>query len=272
MVKYGKTLSDGIRFSIQPKKWLPFFILDSVTLTVFLAFIFSNASLFKEIASQSGGTDSLSATAIASIAVAGIGLFAVFIVYVLIRIYIGGAIIHQSVKPKETKQSWTVAKERYFTMLAVIVIVSLATSVVGGVPYIGWVVSIIVGLLFFFALPPTIVDKKSFDDSIRTSIDLFREKTADVFLSWLLITIVATIIFFIFAVPLLVVSLGIFLPYFITNQSGTGGMEILNMLIQSGWSLYPATLVLVVGYSISNVFSLFAQTNLYQQLKKRKLV
>lgn len=272
MVEYRKTLSDGIRFSIQPKKWLPFFILDSVALTVFLAFIFSNASFFKEIASQSGGADSLSATAIASIAVTGLGLVVMFIVYGLIRLYISGAIIHQSVKPKETKQSWTVAKERYFTLLAVIVIVSIASSIGGMVPYVGWLLSIIIGLVFFFALPPTIVDKKSFDDSIRISIDLFREKTADVFLSWLLITIVATIIFFIFAVPLLVVSLGIFLPYFITLQSGTSGTEIFNMLIQSGWSLYPATLVLVVGIAISHVFNLFAQTNLYVQLKKRKLV
>jgi hypothetical protein len=271
MTDYGKTLGDALRFSVHPRRWMYFFILDLVFFTALFVYLFSNlpavAAMFPS--ASTAGPMAL----VLLIQFAGVSIF-LFIVWFLIRIYIVGALIHQSVNPdfKKIGESWTTAKQRYFSLLVVIILVSVASSIVGAVPYVGWLLSIIVGLIFFFAIPPTIIDKKSFDDSIRISIDLFREKTADVFLTWILLIIMSAIIIIIFSIPALAVLLASLLPVFMGMQGAAAGTGILNKLVQSGWYLYPAALIFLVGFAITSVFSVFFQANMYQQIKKKKLV
>ncbi|UCD02698.1 MAG: hypothetical protein JSV63_02825 [Candidatus Aenigmatarchaeota archaeon] len=265
MVDYGKTLSGAVRFSLLPKRWLPFFILDAAFATSVLAYVLANISVFQSIFAGNA-TDVLVITSILGIVlIFGLG----FIVWVLIKIFISGAVIHQSLKPPEFRQSWTVSKNRYLSLLVVSAIVGIISAIVGMVPYVGWVFSIIVGLMFFFALPPVIVDKMSFDRALNTAYNIFRKKTVDVFIIWLIVAIITGMIIFVFAVPAMLIVLGAMLPQLIGAPGEIGGAEFLSIVVSSGWSLFPAVLIFLVGSSIAAVFGLHAQTHFYMQLRKK---
>ena len=42
---YGKVISNGLRFAVEPKRWLPFFAIDAMALPVILLYVMSNASV-----------------------------------------------------------------------------------------------------------------------------------------------------------------------------------------------------------------------------------
>ena len=268
MVNYGKTLSGAIRFSFGPKRWLPIFVLDAVCFTIALTYLLSNASAFRSI--LSGDVSGiLAVSSIFGVAVIAMTLYAL---WMLVRIYIVGALIHQSVKPKEFPQSWTVSKQRYLSLLAVMVVVGAISWLAGMIPYVGWLASIITGLVFFFAMPPAIVDKMSFDNAIKVSYNLFRNKLTDVFIAWLVIALISSIILFVFVIPVLLVAFGILLPQLIGVSPSSSGTELLMMLISNRWSLVPAALVFLIGTSIVAVFSIYAQTHFYIQLRKKGIL
>jgi len=264
MVDYGKTIGDAFRFSIQPKKWLYFFILDSAVLSVLFAYVLLNTSALSELMSSDATFSSFVTLAA--------GALTLFAVWVLVRIYIIGALIHQSVNPRETKQSWAVSRQKYLSLLLVVLIVLLVTQLTAMVPYVGWIISILTGLMLFFAMPATVIGRMGAADALRTSFSLFREKLSDVVIAWLLISIISSVINLLLALPLIAAALMMMLPYLL-NLETIGGMgQVLSLLISNSWSLVPALLVFLAGFAISNVFTIHAQCNVYLQLKKRKLL
>jgi hypothetical protein len=268
MVEYGKTLSNAFKFSIDPKRWLPFLVLDAVAFLALLAYMIPNVFVLSDvIAAQQSGLMVASQImgVIATVAIA-------FGIWSLVRLYIVGAMIHQSVKPKEYRKSCTVAKERYLSLLAVGVAVGLLSMVVGFVPYVGWLGSIIIGLMFFFAMPAAVAGKLGFSAALSDSLHLFREKLSDVFLAWLVIAVISSIIALIFMIPAFAIAWGALVPALVGLGENPTGTQILSILVSNGWSLAPAGLVFLVGIAITNVFGINAQTNFYLQLKKRKII
>jgi len=262
MVNYGKVLGDSLKFSVAPKRWVPLFALDAVFFTSALAYIIANIFMFKSIVGSGGGGLAVVSTLIGAFLV----LFAVFIIWMLLRIYVAGAIVHQSVKPKEFNKSWAVARQRYLSLLAVVILISVLSLIVGMVPYIGWVLSIIVSIAFLFSIPVVVVRKVSFDDALREGYKIFRKKPGEVFLVWLLITIVSGIIVVIFFTPVILSAWGVFMPMAI---SGGGNFAVLSELVSKGWYLLPSGLVFLVGLAITNVFALCATTRFYPEFKKK---
>lgn len=263
MVNYGKVIGDGLRFAVDPKRWFPFFIIDFVFMTLALVYLSANTLTLLSI----GGTQVQGAAAVAPILSAIIALLGLGIVWFLLKMYVTGAVFHQAVKPKEFDKSWKVARHRYFSLLAVVVAVTVISSIAGAIPYIGWIFSIIVGLMFFFSMPAVIVEKMGFEKSLKDSYRLFKKKTLQVFLSWLIIAIISGIIFVIFTIPLFAVAWNVIFPVLLTNP---GGIEIFTTLINNAWSLFPVLLVLLAGISIGTVFGYYAQAHFYKQLRGRR--
>ncbi len=269
MADYGKVVSEGIRFAFQPKRWVHLFALDAITASVLLSYLLVNANALTVLYSGQAMSEPAVLSSMLGIGVAVSGLF---VVWILIRMYIVGALIYQSVNPGKSRESWRVSKERYLNMIMVTGIVSLASFVAGVVPYVGWAISILAGLAFFFAMPPVIIDRKHFDECLRISVRMFREKTADVAITWLLVTVLSLVLVGIFSIPAFAMALVALLPALIELQGETSGRVFLDMMVNNAWAIYPAILVSLVGFAISNVFSLFFQTNMYRQLSKKKLL
>jgi len=262
MVNYGKVLGGSLKFSVAPKRWVPLFALDAVFFTSALAYIIANIFMFKSIVGSGGGGLAVVSTLIGAFLV----LFAGFIIWMLLRLYVSGAIIHQSAKPKEFNKSWTVSRQRYLSLLAVVILISALSFIVGMVLYIGWILSIIVSIVFLFSIPVVVVKRMSFDDALREGYKIFRKKPGEVFLAWLLITIVSGIIVLIFFTPMVLAAWSVFMPILIGAGGNAAGLLA---LISNGWSLVPFGLVCLVGLAITNVFALCAVTRFYPEFKKK---
>ena len=271
MASYGDILMNAIRFSIHPRRWLPFFILDSVFLLAAVGLILTNMSDILGMSNMGMGMGN-NAAPMAVLYMVNLGLIMIsgFVVWSLIRLWISGAVIHQSVKPKEFGNSWGVAKSRFFSLLAVTIIVGLISGVVGVVPYIGWVLSIIVGLAFLFAMPAVVVKRLGFENSLRESYRIFRNKPFTVFLIWLAMAIISIIITIIFLIPLFMTVWGIVAPFLFQASSATIASLLLMSLMQNVWMLVIGMEVLLVGVAISSTFTLKAETDFYLKLRKRK--
>ncbi len=269
MAEYGKALSGALRFCAQPKRWLPLFGLDAIFFAAVASYVLSNAAALKDFLAAASAESQGFAMAQSIVNLAVLVFFA-FVAWSLIRLFVVGSLIHQSVKPKdELKKSCKVAKERYLSLLAVTIVVGLLSTIVGMVPYMGWVISIVVGLMFFFVMPAVVVTKLSFDDALRESFRLFKDRFTEVLVSWLLITIFSGIIVIIFMIPMFIISFNVLVPQLVGLQGATEA-EVFPVLLNAGWSILPGAFVAIVGFAIGTAFSTNAQTSLYTQIRKKK--
>ncbi len=264
MVEHSKVVKEGFKFSLDPKRWLPFFVTDSLFFMIVIGYVLINLFKMKFIFSKGINEFLMFSSVLGMMTV----LFFVLILYALVRIYIQGALIHQSIKPKEFDKSWTISKKRYLSLLATVFMIALISSLVGMVPYIGWIFSIIVSLVFFFALPAVILDKIGFSDALSKSYNIFRKKAGDVFVVWLIIATVSMVIFFIFSIPLFSVLFTMFFP-FIIGARNSMGPEVISLLVSGVWILVPSFVILFIGNSVSKVFGIYAISNFYQEFKKK---
>jgi hypothetical protein len=260
MVKYTEALNKGLKFSIQPKRWLPVFILDLIIFSVFIAVTVTNTNMLTSLASM--GTITL--TVFESLGYIGL-FFGLLIIWGLVIIWIHGAIVYQSYKEKQYDKSWKLAKNKYLSILGAVVVVGIISIIVGLVPFVGWILSIIVGLMFFFILQGIMIKNQGFIKTMESSWDIFRKRPIDVFAMWLVLTVVSMVILFIFLLPLLLVFGGFVLTIMSTGSVFTA----LPYLFSNFWAFIIGTVILLIGLSIATVFSIKAQTEFYLQLKKR---
>jgi hypothetical protein len=266
MASYGEILGNALKFSVHPKRWLPFFVLDSIFFIAAVALVMSN---FSNIMSLIMTATSNPATVLSLINF-GLILVAGFIVWGLLKIYITAAVVHQSVKPKEFGKSWSVAKSRFLTLLIVVVIVGIISGIVGLVPYIGWILSIIVGLMFFFIKPAVVAKGLGFDNSLRDSYHIFMKHKWTVFLIWVAVAIISIIITFIFFIPLLAIIWGTIAPIVMQVSTATTASLLLVSLMENLPLLIATGEILLIGMAIAEVFKTKAETDFYLLFKKKK--
>ncbi len=266
MVEYGKIIGDALSFAVEPRRWIPLLVLDVVAFLLAFSYLMSNALALQQIIQGN-----LSGLLVASSIIGVVGFLVVlFVVWSLIRLYIVGALIHQSIKPKEYDKSWSVSKERYGSILEVAVVIGIISGVVSIVPYVGWIVSIIVSLMFFFSMPTVIAKKVSFEDALKESYNIFRKKTVDVFVVWLLLAIIGGIIVMVFMIPAMATIWSLMLPALMGMQA-TGsktGFELFSVILMNGWTIVPAGIIYLIGSAYITVFSANAQTNFYLKMRK----
>ncbi|RLI97931.1 MAG: hypothetical protein DRO99_02085 [Candidatus Aenigmatarchaeota archaeon] len=268
MVKYGEIIIRSLKFGVQPKRWLPFFVLDSAFFLLFLAMVFTNLGSIIDILM----TATTSTTAAFSLAGYAILTFACVAVWGLIKLYIAGAVIHQSVKPREFSKSWSVSKERYLSLVAVSVVVGVLSGAAGMIPWIGFILSIIVSLAFFFVIPAVVVKKLNFDDSLRESYNIFTKKPLQVLAVWVLISLVTLIIMLVFLLPGILFSWSVVAPLIGQMSTTTAISLIMVTMLTNAWVLALCGIVFIIGMAITNAFALSAQANFYKELRKGKLL
>jgi hypothetical protein len=271
MVDYGKALSKGLSFGINPKRWLQFFILDLVFLSIGLAVALPNLSEIIPVM-MGGSQDLAGAVQIAGFAVS---IMLVFIVWVLIRLWFMGAIVHQSYKGKDKiSKSFSVAGRKYLHILVAIIIVTIIAGAVSIIPYVGWIIAIVISWIFFFVLQGIVVSNMGFVGTLQNSYRMFRNRPLQVFLAWLLIAIVTLVIYFVFSIPMLILMFWAIIPIIPSLAGAQMPPEAISALSQMLYTNLPALIVVgviaLIGFAISQVFTLKAQTEFYQQLKKKR--
>jgi hypothetical protein len=268
-VDYGKIVSKAFHFSYQPRRWLPLFVVDAAFLLIALAVFMSNADLIISVAtgSVSESVDMALAGSILNLILA-IGL--VFVVFMVIRMWVTGALIHQSYKEKETSKSWVIARKRLITMVIVTILTGIIGVIGGAIPVVGWVVSLVIGWIFFLVFQAVIIDNLGAIESMRKSYNIFAKRPFEVFALWLILVIVSISIAFVFAIPLLASFLGSFVTLAMAESASSESMMFLLMALQNNLLLATVLgLVALVGVDIATVLSLKAQTEFYLERGKK---
>lgn len=267
MVEYEEALGRALKFCIQPKRWLPFFIVDLAFFLVGAWFVLTNLSIVISVMLA------LSTSPLAIVSVLGyvVILVAGFIIWMLVRLWVQGAVIHQSYKEKEIMKSFRIACRRYLSLFVVMAIVTIVSGGMSFIPWIGWILSIIVALMFFFVFQSVIVGKLSFEKALADSYRIFRKKIVSVFLTWLVIAIIALAITCIFAIPGIAMIWNVITPYLTQLTTTTVAASVLFVLLTNSTILIAGGVVFLIGVAISTAFSLKAQTEFYLQLRKKRL-
>ncbi|MBU0898890.1 MAG: hypothetical protein KKB03_03040 [Nanoarchaeota archaeon] len=260
-LEHGKILKKSLKFAIQPKRWLPFFILDLIFLSVGIFYTLLNVSIISNIFAAATG----SLASLGALMQFGFVLILLFTVWVLVKIWLQTSIIHQSYKEKDYNKSFRIGLKKYPSVLAAVIVIGLISGLIGMIPFIGSILSIIIGLMFFFTLPIIVVKNKGFSEALNASLKIFKKKAFDVFIIWLLLAIISMAIATIFALPLLILFINVFVA------AGTLSSEaVFPYIIQMAQAYLPivvlGSIILLMGMSITSVFSLKAQTEFYLKM------
>lgn len=267
MTNYGDILLKSLKFSINPKRWLPFFIVDVAFMGLMLQFVLSDVNLFIAGMASVETNPALIGQFIGFLAV----LFACIAIWSLVRLWVQGAVIQQSFKEKEkVSDTFRYSLKRYPSLLVALIIVSVIGGIAGMVPYIGWVLSIIAALVLLFTFQSVIVSKLGFAKALGSSYHIFRKRPGSVFLAWLAMAIISLVITGIFLLPALALFGTSILPAIIGAGSDATFFTLLSLLMQNIYSLVAAGIVFLLGSSVAMAFSNKATTEFYLAWGKKK--
>jgi hypothetical protein len=264
-VDWSKALGDGLRFGFHPKRWLQLFAVDAVFISLILYAIYFNLSdMIYIFSSLSAGADGFLILSLLKYIWIPVLIFAV---WRLVRIWIDGAIIYQGWKTKDSEigKSWRFACRKYPSLLLALLIITLVSGLVLIIPYIGFILAIVISWIFYFALQAIIIRNIGFYEGLEDSYRIFRKHPFEVIVIWLAILIVNIVIFGIFALP--------FAYLLLTNifylAQTTGLASLLLMLKEQVVFFVASGLILLIGISITTAFTLKAKAEFYLQLRKR---
>ncbi|MBU0530529.1 MAG: glycerophosphoryl diester phosphodiesterase membrane domain-containing protein [Nanoarchaeota archaeon] len=274
-INYGEAIGNTFRFSFSFKRWFPFFIVNVIFFLLALGLTIPNMEAFITMMTTntfaSGGL--LIVQYIAAMA-------ALFVVWALLLIYISAAIVHQSHKEKEVKKSWQVARKKFWSFLASLIVITLITLVISVAlslipfigPFLGNIASIIISIMFFFAFPAIVLKNQGFHDGLKDSYDIFKKNVLRVILIWIVIILINWVIAFVFAIPLMGVFLTAFTDLLVVGTFSATSVVSLIAAIQNNLAfIVIAGVIAIAGMSITQVFQLKAQTEFYKQFRKKKL-
>ncbi len=268
MADYGNILAKSLKFSLHPKRWLQFFIIDAIFFAILAQLVLSNLPNFVALlASAEVGM----AVAVSVISFIGT-MIAVSVVFWLVRMWIQGAVIQQSANEKaKISGSFKYGLRRYISLLLATIIVAIIGSAVSLVPVAGTVLMLIVSIILVFAAQGVMVSKLGFVDALKGAHAMFRRRPGSVFLAWLATTLVSLIITCIFLLPAFVVFGAVLLPVIVGAGTDASFVTLIAAVMQNIGLLAVVGLIFLVGSSIAATFGIKALTEFYVTWKKKKL-
>ncbi len=254
-ITFWESVKKSFRFCVEPKRFLPFLVLDLAAVTAVLLFVL-NVDLTSSIVAGSAWT------AQDFLLLGEIGT--VMILWIFASIFVAGALIHQSWKPKEFRQSWSASLKRYPSMLLVAFLAGLIAFLASFVPVIGSVLSFVFSIAFLFIYQFVMVGGKGFYGALEGSAKTFRNKSMSVFVTWLLSGIFTMIIILVFALP------AIALFAYSIAQYGAEMALVYMMVYNDRILIYLLGGILLLGLALSKTFGIKFLTEIYLQMNKKK--
>ena len=154
------------------------------------------------------------------------------------------------------------AVSNYPRFLAVTIVTVLISAIVSMVPFIGIILSIITGLMFFFTIQEVAAGSR-FSNSIRNSYDMFMEKKLDTFITFVLTGVISGVIILVFAIPLFAVGMSVVF-------SALSGGALMQALAANMAGVVISGLILLAGFTFATLFTNSVRTDVYAQLKNKR--
>ncbi|MFH1978574.1 MAG: hypothetical protein ABIJ92_04585 [Candidatus Aenigmatarchaeota archaeon] len=271
MLNYGDALEKGFKFGFSPRRWLPFFILHLVFFLVAFGLAATNLESILSVITEAA----INPLALFSLGGFIVSLVFLFAVWTLLNLYLTIALIHQSDKEKEVSKSWSVGYSKFLPGLGLVILISIISmifsTIAGAIPFAGpvlsTIVSVIISILFFFSLQSLVIKKNGILNSLKDSYHIVTKSPLRVILIWIIITLLVLVILFIFSLPLLgaiALALG---P---AAMMGGSEAELFKALQSGSVSIIIGAIIMLLGISITQTFTIKTQTEFYKQFKKKK--
>jgi hypothetical protein len=279
-VDFGKTFSFAFKYAFNLKRILPFFIIN--LLLVAFAFVFIDYAIDLLPILLSGSFTSIPVT---TLIYAALVIFVVVAVTSLLKIYFQAVITDNAgsywQKKKKALSKSLPSGRTYLTVLIALILAGLITSIVTSVldfvavlgRFLAVICSIVLGLIFLFLIQIIVISKRGIVDSIKAGYALFMKNKFDVFIFWLVLTILSFILLLVAIIPIGIVLIPIITPFISAMSTSTGFSSLLGnitALIQANMlSLAVAGIVSSFIIAYLSVFQESAKTFFYMQKKRR---
>lgn len=252
-VNYGKIVSDALKKDAFSRKSLPIIciivLVAAPILTFILSFIFGVPF--------------------------GIPTFLLLLLILLVlpifwilTLFLGGIVIKQAGEDARDKcisfkESFQFVKNKMLSLVCAGILIAFIRSVINtsisNIPYVGGlfnlivsilglIFSIFVELLVFVTYPYIILGEKGAIDAISASAHHFFEKKLQVFIIWLIESVITLVITFIFAIPFITIILPFILSHFHLEK-------LPHPHLFSPICLAGSVIILSIGIAIALVFS-----------------
>lgn len=215
-----------------------------------------------------------------SFALSLLGLVVAIVIAVLLIMFSTLMFTHNYANQKSLRKSASFAKKKYLRFLGAMIIVtvisvlvtfpfSLAESISQSimarilVNAVNFIVSIILGLMFFFVQQEIAVGGSRIMKSLTNSYAIFKRDWVQVLITLIVSGLLGLLIILISAIPLILVAVATIVPAISTGQFVPALLANLPLFLLSG-------LILIFGAALSTLFTTGIKTDVYMQLKKRK--
>lgn len=280
-VDFGKAIRKSLKFAVTKDKFLPYFLFCLIATLLILYPLMNILKTLPNLLASGEEIETLEASVITSLGINGIilAIFALIIILVALLIqttYIDNYNKWSKNKKSLFKDSVQVAKSKYISILGASIIILLAGTILGVIPLIGTILSILLSLIVFFVYQDIILKKSGAIKGIKNSYYIFRENILNVVITYLLASLISIFIIGIFALPLLIVFAKMFIPLIGTDVAPETSIEIITniqtIMFDNQLALGITGLILIIGSVISKLFGIAIKTDVYNQLKKRSSI
>ncbi|MBU0953323.1 MAG: hypothetical protein KKA90_02800 [Nanoarchaeota archaeon] len=269
MANYEQLLKEAFHFGTDYRRWGPLFVFQTVLLMIAIVWFLPSFVMLLSATETS---------AVGGILNALLGLLGLGIVWGLGTLWFSLALTKQAAGTSSwgTSGRFAVRKIPWAILLFILVmVVGTAASLVSAIFILvplqfaaSIVLSVLVGLAFFVAIPSLVVRNTTGIAAFKESISLFRKHKLSVLVGWALITFIGNLITGIVFLIDATVLWQLIAPVFLSLTDPAVMASIFSSVLTNIPLLAVLGIITMIGFSVATAFSLAATTFFYKQLKK----
>ena len=266
-IDLGKIMGTAFRYAFSLNRILPYFVINLFILAGIIVLLTSAVNIIPMMMQLEGSSMMYAGQFIASVL-----LFIIAIIIIsLVKVLVDSAVADNSRnfwagKDKFLSSSYDIAKKKYLSVLGAVILVGIITTFISMIPYVGWLISMISGIMLLFVIQAVVIGGKNATESLSESYNIFRKDILNTLLFWiLLVTLILT--FFVLAlIPVVIAALPAIMA-FVSN--GGNFMSIIPLLQQNMTGIVMGGVIGCAILAYAEAFSQAATSFFYMSSKKK---
>ncbi|MBI4162097.1 MAG: hypothetical protein HY513_00310 [Candidatus Aenigmarchaeota archaeon] len=197
---FGKTISSAIKYSAVPKRMLPFFILLLPYIAALILFLDNAGVIIQAFLTRNIGS-------IASLLGFALGFVILAVIIGLMTLWLNTLVVENSKRYWQGSTKRLLSEERkavkgtFLNAFIGTVAVAVISMIVSMIPFVGWLLGIIIGLMFFAYLPASVLNRTN---GLKESYEIFMENKLETFAFWIVLAVISLVFIAIALIPALI--------------------------------------------------------------------
>jgi len=185
-IDIGKVIGTSFRYAFSINRILPYFVINLFILAGIVILFTSAVGMVQTMQMGNQGLVYIGRFLSAFI------LFVISIVIIsLAKLLVDASIADNSRKfwagkDRFLSSSYPLAKKKYLSTLGAVIITGIITFLLSLIPFVGWLVSMIVGIMLLFVIQAVVIGNKNATVALSESYGVFRKNTINTIIFWIL--------------------------------------------------------------------------------------